>query len=73
MKRLDISEKALTEYEIVLGLERDQRKSLSKDMQIQNEGLKKIIEMEKRTISDKVTAFLETTMNEAVNDKAMLR
>jgi hypothetical protein len=32
MKRLDISEKALTEYEKVLGFERDQRKSLSKDM-----------------------------------------
>lgn len=69
MKRLKAAEASIQVCEEVIESERGLRKASSKQMKEQIKELQDLVQQEKRSLSDKVSAELDQTLKQAVREK----
>ncbi len=73
LRRLEASENSIKTCEDVIANERDLRKAASKQMKSQIKELNATVALEKRSLSDKVSAELDNTLKEAVKSKVTIK
>ena len=73
MRRLEAAEASIATQEKCINQERELRKNVSKFLKAQNKQLKDMVEMEKRNLSDKVSAELDSTLKQAVKEKVEIK
>lgn len=73
LRRLEASENSIKTCEDVISNERDLRKESSKQMKSEIKELNSIVELEKRSLSDKVSAELDSTLKQAVKSKVTIK
>jgi hypothetical protein len=73
MKRLEAAENSIKVQENVINSERDLRKDTSKQLKSQIKELEQIVEKEKKSLSDKVSAELDSTLKMAVREKVIIK
>lgn len=73
LRRLEASENSIKTCEDVISNERDLRKAASKQMKSQIKELNATVALEKRSLSDKVSAELDNTLKEAVKSKVTIK
>jgi hypothetical protein len=73
MKRLEAAENSIKVQESVINSERDLRKDTSKQLKSQIKELEQIVEKEKKSLSDKVSAELDSTLKMAVREKVIIK
>jgi len=73
MKRLEAAESNITTCENVIQSERQLRKGSSKQLKAQIKDLQALVQQEKRTLSDKVSAELDATLKYAVKEKVEIK
>lgn len=73
MKRLEAAENSIRVQEDVINSERDLRKGTSKQLKAQIKELEQIVDKEKKSLSDKVSAELDSTLKMAVREKVIIK
>lgn len=73
MKRLRAAESSIKVCENVIQNERDIRKQTSKQMKDQIIDLQNLVQMEKRSLADKVSSELDVTLKQAVREKVEIK
>ena len=73
MKRLEAAESNITTAENIIQSERQLRKGSSKQLKQQIKDLEALVQKEKRTLSDKVSAELDSTLKYAVKEKVEIK
>ena len=73
MRRLEAAEASIQTQEKCIDTERELRKNVSKFLKAQNKSLKELVEQEKRNLSDKVSAELDSTLKQAVKEKVEIK
>ena len=69
MERLESAEQAVIACEEVITHERQNRKTISKELKARNAELRELVNKEKRKLQDKVHDELEKTLQQALKEK----